>query len=66
MSHNDLPNYYQIIYYMNRHYNFSHSEIENMIPFERDLYFDMIMSENEKRKMAYNAGNREVEYAFGE
>ena len=37
-----------------QHHNYSLSELENMIPWERDIYVDMLINyikeENEKRK----------------
>ena len=42
-----------------QHHNYSLSDLENMIPWERDIYVDMLITyikeENEKRKQ------REVE-----
>lgn len=49
MSHNTLSNYYQTIFNMKRFHNFTIQEIENIIPFERDLYQDMILTELNKR-----------------
>lgn len=42
MSHNTLSNYYTVIFAMAQHHKYSITEIENMIPFERDLYVDML------------------------
>ena len=64
MSHNKLSNYYEIIFNMNKYHNFATSEIENMFPFERDLYFDMIVSDMEKQK-AESLKQTGVEHAFG-
>jgi hypothetical protein len=49
---------------MNKYHNFATSEIENMFPFERDLYFDMIVSDMEKQK-AESLKQTGVEHAFG-
>ena len=64
MSHNKLSNYYEIIFNMNKYHNFDTQSIENMFPFERDLYFDMIVADMEKQKaeMSKQTG---VEHAFG-
>ena len=52
MSHTNLFVYYQKIFAMAQHHKYSISDIENLIPYERDLYFDMlvefIQSQNKK------------------
>jgi len=50
MGHNTLMNYYKSIYNMNKYHNFSPDVIENMIPFERDLYQEMIVNEIEQEE----------------
>lgn len=52
MIHNNLPNYYRVIFALAQHHKYSISEIENLIPFERDLYVDMLLEylEEEKQK----------------
>lgn len=50
MTHNDLANYYQTIFVMKKHHSFLVDEIENMYPFERDVYYDLIRNEIEKQK----------------
>ena len=42
MSHNSLENYYVVNFTLMQHHKYSLNEIENMIPFERDLYLDML------------------------
>jgi hypothetical protein len=43
MSHNNLFVYYQKIFAMAHHHKYSITELEDMMPYERDLYFDMLM-----------------------
>ena len=43
MSHSNLYVYYQKIFGMAQHHKYSITEIENLIPYERDLYFEMIL-----------------------
>jgi hypothetical protein len=43
LSHTSLGDYYQIIFAMAQHHNWSLNEIENMLPYERELYFGMIV-----------------------
>jgi hypothetical protein len=42
MSHNSLANYYQVNFNLLQHHKYSLEEIENMIPFERTIYVQML------------------------
>jgi len=52
LSHTNLFIYYQKIFGMVQHHKYSISDIESLIPYERDLYFDMLLefiqSQNKK------------------
>ena len=50
LCHTNLGEYYQMVFAMAQHHKYSISEIENMIPYERDLYFGMIVDWIEKQK----------------
>lgn len=50
LSHTDLKIYYKSIFALAQHHKYQISEIENLIPFERDLYFDMLVSHIEQQK----------------
>lgn len=54
LSHNTLEVYYQTIFALAQHHKYSIHDIENLIPFERDIYFamliDYIRELEEKRK----------------
>lgn len=41
---------------MAQHHNYSIDEIENMIPFERDIYVEMLISYLNERKEAEQKG----------
>jgi len=43
MSHSNLQSYYKINFAMAQHHKYSIAEIEDMIPFERDLYVDLLI-----------------------
>lgn len=51
-SHNNLANYYQLTFQLMQHHKYSLTEIESLIPFERDIYVEMLIShiEEENRK----------------
>ena len=54
LSHNSLANMYHTNFSLMQHHKYSLTELENMIPFERDLYVLMLVSYlkelEEKRK----------------
>ena len=53
-SHNTLANYYQLTFQLMKHHKYSLTEIENLMPFERDIYVEMLIAhieqENSKQK----------------
>ena len=51
-SHNNLSNYYQLNFQLMQHHKYNLTEIENLIPFERDIYVEMLINhiEEENRK----------------
>ena len=42
MSHNTLANFYQTMFSLVQHHKYSVADLENMYPFERDIYQDML------------------------
>ena len=54
LSHDSLENYYQTNFALIQHHNYSLSELENMIPWERDIYLGLLLNyikeENEKNE----------------
>ena len=42
LNHNTLENYYSIVFSLVQHHKYSITEVENLLPFERDLYVDML------------------------
>jgi hypothetical protein len=54
MFYNTLENYYRTNFSLMQHHKYSLTEIENMMPWERDIYVDMLITwikeENEKQK----------------
>lgn len=58
MSHNSLANYYTTTFAMVQHHKYSLSELENMIPYERDLYVEMLMAFLEKEREELDKGQR--------
>lgn len=53
MSHNTLENYYKSIFNLAHLHRFgSINEIEQLIPFERDIYVSLIREEMQKQEEA--------------
>jgi len=50
MIHNNISNYYKVIFALVQHHKYSISEIENLIPFERDLYVEMLIEHIEEQR----------------
>ena len=43
-------NYYQTVFAMVQHHKYSITEIENLIPYERDIYVAMLQEHLQKEK----------------
>jgi len=56
LSHNTLANYYVLNFSLMQHHKYSLSEIESMIPWEREIYVNMLVNylEQEKAKQEEN------------
>lgn len=58
MNHNTLGNYYETVFALAQHHGWQPSEIEAMIPFERDIYVKMLIDYlaelKEKQRQAQN------------
>jgi hypothetical protein len=50
LSHNTLANYYQTNFSLMQHHKYSLSDIEGMIPWERDIYVKMLVEYLERLK----------------
>ena len=44
LSHIDLASYYRLIFGLKQHHHWGVEEIEGMIPWERDIYVDMLVT----------------------
>jgi len=42
LSHIDLSSLYQLLFSMVQHHKYSLSELENMVPYEFDIYVSML------------------------
>jgi hypothetical protein len=51
MVHMDLMNYYELNFSLMQFHKYSLTEIENMIPWERDIYVTMLKNHIEEEKL---------------
>lgn len=50
LSHSSLGNYYRTIFSLAQHHKYTIGDIENLLPYERDLYVDMLIDFVEEQK----------------
>lgn len=50
LNHSNLYIYYQKIFAMVQHHKYSITDLEDLIPYERDIYFDMLVNFVEKQE----------------
>jgi len=50
MSHGTLEGYYQVIFSLVQHYHWGISDLENIYPFERDIYVELLGAHLQKLK----------------
>ena len=62
MAHIDLESYYKVNFSLMQHHKYSLTELDNMIPFEREIYVELLMQwikeENERLKEQERKQNR--------
>lgn len=49
-SYNTLRNYYELNYVLTKHHKYNLSEIEALIPWEREVYVNMWLADIQKQK----------------
>ena len=58
LSHDSLENYYQTNFALIQHHNYSLAELENMIPWERDIYLGLLLNYIKEEKERQEEENR--------
>ena len=58
MSHEGLENFYRTNFALMQHHKYSLTELENMIPWEREIYVSLLQQyiEEENLKQKQNSG----------
>ena len=62
LSHNTLANYYETTFALVQHHKYSITDLDNLIPYERDIYVAMLaahLKEEKDRAEAKRAGSNQ-------
>ena len=51
MAHTDLESYFRINFAMMQHHKYSLTELENMIPWEKEIYLTFLQQYNEEENL---------------
>ena len=51
MAHEDLVSYFKLNFALMQHHKYSLTEIENLIPWERDIYVELLRAHLEEEKL---------------
>jgi len=54
LSHDSLENYYRTNFQMMQHFNYSLTELDNMMPWEREVYLTLLLDHLKEREAANN------------
>ena len=57
MSHMYLEAYFKINFALMQHHKYSLSEVENMMPWERDIYVELLKQHIEEQKLEQQKQN---------
>ena len=57
MSHEDLSTYFRINFALMQYHKYSLTEIENMMPWERDIYVALLQAHLEEEKLKQQQQN---------
>lgn len=55
MSYESLMNHYKTNFQLMQHHNYSLSDLDNMIPYEREIYVNLLTQHMEELKFAQEA-----------
>ena len=51
MAHNNLENYFRLNFALMQYHKYSLTEIENMMPWERDIYVGLLQAHLEEERL---------------
>jgi hypothetical protein len=56
MSHTSIANYYSVIFSLTQHHKYSIGDLENIFPFERDIYVEMLVNYLQEKQREADRG----------
>ena len=62
MVHMDLENYYKLNFSLMQYHKYSLTEIENMMPWERDIYVGLLRLHLEEEELKRNQEKANAKY----
>ena len=57
MAHTNLESYYKVNFALVQHHKYSLTEVENMIPWEREVYITLLKQHIEEEKLKQQQQN---------
>ena len=57
MAHEDLESYYKVNFALVQHHKYSLTELENMIPWEREIYLSLLKQYVEEENLKHQQGS---------
>lgn len=51
MAHEDLESYYKVNFALMQHHKYSLTELENMLPWEREVYIGLLQNYLEEQRL---------------
>ena len=57
MAHTNLESYYKVNFALVQHHKYSLTDIENMIPWEREVYITLLKQHIEEEKLKQEQSN---------
>ena len=57
MAHEDLESYFKTNFALMQHHKYSLTELENMIPWERDIYLTLLQQDIEEERLKQQQEN---------
>jgi hypothetical protein len=56
MAHEDIESYYKVNFALMQHHKYSLTELENMIPWEREIYLSLLKQYVEEENLKQQQG----------
>lgn len=57
MAHEDIASYYKVNFALMQHHKYSLTELENMIPWEREIYLSLLQQYIEEETLKQRQNN---------